>query len=330
MWNESASKNTQIRTEDLVWNFFNQDLVNYEFVEISSGGLVGKFLTTHATDEGVFQKIPKENFWISLWCFNDIELLDLEGQTVLENLVKSIQGRGFKKITFGGDEFHFLPGAPNENSTCKKLSEILNKMNFQFYEVADLGGELPYSLNTASPVTDLIIKSNQLLKGKFQIEEVATENQKKDLQEFLKTEFPGRWLREYECWLNGIDSENRATWLLLRESTTDRPNGSTIGFSRSAIRKSVNCNSPSWSPGAIRLPIIADWNVHDGCLGPIGVAKSQRGKGAGSIILGQTLFQLIKKKTKNICIDWTDAFGYYEKLSFQRIRNYKCPFKKFN
>ncbi|MBW7416523.1 hypothetical protein J9A19_25120, partial [Escherichia coli] len=78
--------------------------------------------------------------------------------------------------------------------------------------------------------------------------------------------------------------------------------------------------------GAMRLPLAAGAARADtdSCLGPIGISKDERGRGAGKILLGLSLHELSLQSAEPTCIDWTNAYNYYTPLGFEIVRRFHC------
>src|SRR5262249_5055703 len=132
----------------------------------------------------------------------------------------------------------------------------------------------------------------------------------------------GRWSREFQFW-NSRQDTKRAQWFVL--TTAKSPE--ILGFARLAVRSHHKPLDQGWNPGALRLSTDSNFSATDGCLGPIGVAKSLRGQGAGRVLLAHVLHTLKTQGSKEICIDWTDAIQYYSALNFKEARNYWTAWK---
>ena len=103
-----------------------------------------------------------------------------------------------------------------------------------------------------------------------------------------------------------------------------------VGFSRLAKRGRVPRLSEGWTPGAMRLPLSPEAVARDtdSCLGPIGISASERGRGAGKILLGLSLHELSLQRAELTCIDWTNAYNYYTPLGFSVARRYLSFWKE--
>lgn len=305
-WNQEHGPYFQIDPSYLQWNFEAQELMEYRVIELAGVPCVGAI----ASEAGVRLGIPSKNFWLALWGNIPSGREKDFTRALLE------RGRG-GRVLFGADEFHFLPGIPNEGNS--RLIDAAKSEGFESLEVADYVGslELP-QVKRAMSEAEAAAKENN-----WSFRPVNVEKEKHALARFLESEFPGRWYREFQVWMAREDSA-RAYWMTLH----DRENA-MMGFARMAVRERFIPFKSGWTPGALRLPIDPQtgWNGEEGALGPIGVAASLRGKGAGKALLGLTLQQLQAHGARTIAIDWTNAFKYYEPLGFNRARDYWCAWK---
>lgn len=311
-WRECHGAFYQVRREDVVWNFSAQDLVRYEFVEL--GGV--PCLIATATDKGAEFGISSKTLWISLF-----GRLDPGGSTTfVEAAEKFAKDRAKTRLMYGGDEFHFLPGVP-EDPMGDELIYACRSRDYQEADSADYVGKLQTTAVTQY-ITTAQTQASQL---GWSLIEVARPDGEEKLREFLQSEFKGRWSREFEIWRSRTDT-SRAFWNILKNEQ-----GIVVGFSRLGVRGRYSPGE-GWSPGALRLPqseeAIPDLST-DACLGPIGVSSKERGRGAGRILLGLSLQNLLSKNAERLCIDWTNAYNYYKPLEFQVVRRYRTLWKDF-
>jgi GNAT superfamily N-acetyltransferase len=312
-WNESHGPYFKVHDSTLYWNLNQQNLVTYKVAEITSVPIVYGV----AAENGVSAGLPTRNFWLSLWGNIPAGKEDLFVKSLLE--LAKLEKK--EKVIIGADEFHHVPGVPLP--TGEALIGALKRVGFQGAIEADFIGEVK-----SSSVTDYIRESEKLAKAQsLSLVPLKNQNDHAKLHAFLAKEFPGRWTREFEFWsgariaASADPSETkRGLWMsLMRESNT------LVGFARLAVRGQGKFEN-GWTPGALRLPLsntpASAWLATDGCLGPIGVAASERGKGAGKALLGLVLRTLRDRGAERICIDWTDAIKYYEPLHFEKAREY--------
>lgn len=305
-WNRAHGPYFRIDPSYLRWNFEEQELMEYRVLELAGVPCIGGV----AAPAGVNLGIPAKNFWLALWG----EIPAGGERDFARALVARSRGG---RVLFGADEFHFLPGIPNEGNTA--LIDAAKAEGFESLAVADYVGSL------ALPEAQRAVREAEAVarENYWSFLPVAAEDEKNALAGFLEREFPGRWSREFQVWRSRGDTA-RAYWMTLRDRA-----GDLMGFARMAVRDRVRPFEGGWTPGALRLPLdpATSWNGEEGALGPIGVAAALRGKGAGRALLGLVLRELAAHGARRIAIDWTNAFKYYEPLGFNRARDYWCAWK---
>lgn len=303
-WNHCHGAFFQIRECDLRWNIQEQDYLTYQLGE--SAGV--PILWAVATEKGIAHGIPARTWWLSLY-----------GQIPAGKEVEFVRGiktlaemQEKTRISIGADEFHFLPGVPESEAEGSSLKRALIAEGFQGVDAVDFLGRLD-----TEPVQKSIVESEKRLQQEgWSFVEVNTPELLSLLDSFLCKEFPGRWYREFRFWRERSDA-TRAAWGLLLGPT------GPLGFARYAIRSRVLPLEKGWNPGALRLSLHeGKVSASDGCLGPIGVASSERGKGIGRVLLGVTLSTLCRNNAEGLCIDWTQAYNYYMPLGFEPARKY--------
>ena len=67
-----------------------------------------------------------------------------------------------------------------------------------------------------------------------------------------------------------------------------------------------------------------------GALGPIGVAKDERGRGVGHSLLGSALMSLKNRGVHGCCIDWTGLGEFYGRHGFEITRRYQNAILKLD
>ena len=308
-WNSCHSAFYQVYKSDISWNLLEQDYLNYSVVDIAGV----KSLIAETTPRGVAAGIPERGFWVSLW-----GQISPNGEgAFVDELEALARSKNKNRISMAADEFHFLPGLPNQDATSIHLLDAFKAKGFTFREVHDLVGRLDTAAARDYIAAGIAIgQKNNWLFG-----EAKTDNEFDDLEKFLQKEFPGRWTREFQTWRHRKDT-GRAYWMLLKE-----PSGAVFGFSRLALRGRVRPLDQGWTPGPIRLPLYSFPNSgrgepEDSCLGPIGIASTERGRGAGKALLSLSLQSLLDLGAIRNCIDWTDLVEYYAPLRYQIPRKY--------
>lgn len=301
IWNANRSPAYTIQKDHFIWNLKHQNLIDYRVVEFEEQ----LHLIAVASGEGIVFGLSPETLWLSLWgpvpnakCKNFVEFLGDHARRLRKT-----------RVQVGGEEFHFLPGAPDEESADQNLIQGFTDFSFQKSHVVDLTG------SASNPLIDHYILEST---AEAQSQKIQLVQEHTLLDQFLAKEFPGRWHREFLFWTRN-SNRSKSRWLTLLDSER-----SAIGFARISKRSFADQIS-DWTPGALKLPIRpgASPVPSDGTLGPIGIANSHRGKGSGKVLLGLTLQALRQNQVERICIDWTNAFKYYEPLGFERIRSYQ-------
>ncbi len=307
-WNRIQGPYLQVRDCDVLWNLTQQPLVQYRFARLANTPV----LYGIASDEGLASGLSGSSLWLSLW--GEIAAGAEDG--FINELLDLVRREKKSRCSIGADEFHFVPGLPMESDLNKRLLDSLVRHDFKIVESCDLIGELE-----SEAVSRYIDEAASRAESEgWQLLPASSPEEKEELRRYLAIEFPGRWTREFEYFLRYEDAK-RAIWYLLRA-----PNRWTVGFARIAVRSRYQPLDEGWTPGALRLPLhtapASGWSANDGCLGPIGVSSSQRGKGTGRLLLGLVLRSLRVNGAKRACIDWTDAMKYYSPLQFKIARRF--------
>jgi hypothetical protein len=314
-WIRTHGPEFAIRSCDIDWNFNSQKLVKYS-VELYAGVPV---IAAEATEAGVSMGISNKTLWLSLWG----EVTPGNEQKLIDEFRRQAQQKGKTRISFGGDEFHFVPGVPLLSQAGKRLVQAVKSAGFVGDEVVDYNGSLQ-----SPQVKNYVEEATQIAKMKeFRLDPPEVREEVEALGTFLQREFPGRWAREFEFWRAQGDMR-RAWWMgLTQENSPD-----ILGFARVAVRGREPVLDSGWTPAALRLPVFEasdrnpHWSAADSCLGPIGIAKNLRGQGAGKVLLGRVLATLIAHSARTVCIDWTNAFQYYEPLGLAEVRRYRAAY----
>lgn len=307
-WNRVQGPYLQVRDSDVIWNLTRQSLVHYRFARLAETPILYGVTST----EGVSAGLSANSLWLSLWGGIPVGKED----DFINELLDLARREGKSRCSIGADEFHFTPGLPLESENNERLLTSLKKNDFKIVEAFDLVGELE-SEAVSNYIDEALTKAQ---KEGWRLIPAFNDAEKVSLHKYLATEFPGRWTREFEFYLK-CEETKRAIWSSLLNDANQ-----IVGFARIAIRNRFLPIEEGWTPGALRLPLHSDREsaclTNDGCLGPIGVSASQRGKGTGRLLLGLVLNSLRTSGAKRTCIDWTDAMKYYQPLQFRVVRRY--------
>jgi hypothetical protein len=311
-WNRCHGAFYQVSESDLRWNLREQNLVKYDAAEIHGTPVI----LGEATAEGAVLGILEKGIWVSL--YGEIQSGREAGfAAAIEEVARK---RGKNRVAIGSDEFHFLPGIPVDERPGQQLVEAFLKQGFSTKACVDYVG----SLNGEKCVAYVREVRADAAKRGWALKLVEGAIDQEALGKFMAREFPGRWLREWN-FQNTRNDTGRAFWNLLRDET-----GQVIGFSRLAKRGRLHELSRGWTPGAMRMALSPGSGVRDtdSCLGPIGIAASERGRGAGKVLLGLSIHELCLQGAELLSIDWTDAYNYYTPLAFPAVRKYQSVWKE--
>jgi hypothetical protein len=310
-WNRCHGAFYRVSESDFLWNCREQNLLRYWTGELEGVPV----LWAEAAPEGERLGIPREGIWLSL--HGEIPPGREGGFAAAAESFARAKEKA--RLAIGGDEFHFLPGIPVDEPAGSRLAEAFRQQGFSSAGCADFLGR---PLNPQSAECVRRAREDAAAKG-WACVPVGGGSEREGLTAFLTKEFPGRWLREWQVWSARNDT-GRAFWSLLRDEK-----GRALGFSRLALRGRLRPESTGWTPGAMRLPLEPgiERADTDSCLGPIGISASERGRGAGRILLGLSLHELSLQGAERTCIDWTNAYNYYTPLGFAVGRRYQTVWR---
>ncbi len=130
------------------------------------------------------------------------------------------------------------------------------------------------------------------------------------LFDFLTREFPLRWL--FECQEYRRQNGRMSDYLLLWEGDA------TVGFCQITLEDSLRPIARFFPQ---RLP--RPW----GQFGPLGVAKSARGKGYGAAVVDGAARYLRDLGVRGCVIDWTSLVDFYGKFGFTPYTQYRTLVK---
>ncbi len=311
-WNQCHGAFYQVSENDLSWNLTEQKLLQYSIGDANGIPVLLAEASSAGKDAGIFP----HGLWVSLYG----QVKEGHEASFVDGIEEIARQKNKTRVAIGSEEFHFLPGVPVDEPAGRLMTEVLVKKGFSAADCADyvgspLGGECVSYCEGALQIAR---------ERDWTLGLVEEEQDKAALASFLEQEFPGRWRREWLFWGSRSDTK-RAFWNLLRDEK-----GRVIGFSRLAKRGRIQPLQVGWNPGALRLPLTAksEEDDTDSCLGPIGISKSERGRGAGKVLLGLSLRELVLQGAKRTCIDWTNAYNYYTPLGFEVVRRYLSVWKE--
>jgi len=307
-WNRCHGAFYQADENDLRWNLERQQLVRYWREDLAGIPV----LLAEAAPEGARQGVLAHALWISL--YGEVR----NGASFVAAAEEFARRSGKKRLAIGSDEFHFLPGVPVDDVS---LAAACKAGGYTIADNADFMGSVDNPRSRA-----YIAEARKDLEARgWEFHGLRDARDREEMDAFLLREFKGRWHREWRMWVENEEDCARAFWHLLRDE-----HGKVLGFSRLAKRGRFAIPAAGWTPGAMRLPLAAGVprSDTDSCLGPIGISKDERGRGAGKILLGLSLHELSLQSAKLTCIDWTNAYNYYTPLGFEIVRRFHCLWKE--
>lgn len=197
-----------------------------------------------------------------------------------------------KKVYAGQDLQNFFSGIPAPTEEKIRLFQNLGFV---------INNDEHYDLKADIILNDKIDCYITTVYDEKYFVETIKKDEYQDLYQFLEEEFPGRWLFTIQEYLEqGGNPEN----VVVLKNKSD---SKIIGFCMVAVNEDKS-----------------------GGLGPIGIAKSTRGKGIGDFILQQSLLHVRKLGAESIGIDWTILKDFYGKFDFKPIRVYRGAYKEIN
>lgn len=256
--------------------------------EAENGKVTGFVVVKRSANPRMYGGPESDLVHLSAIAYDDVGL----GIELFAEAKHLLRNRGVSSIVFGQDSRHFFPGCP---VGLGNLCSFLMVEGFtQSGEAWDLERDLgDYEFKGKSPQGAVF----QRLESKHV----------KAFADFMEEEFPGRW--RYDT-LEKVRVEGPGTVIGLFWE------GKIGGFALvQDFTQKEPVNGCVWRPS-----LGANW----GGLGPIGVAKSLRGKGLGDALLGNSLRIQREAGVRRCIIDWTNLVEFYGKHGFEVTRHYKC------
>lgn len=215
---------------------------------------------------------------------------------LLPHLINSARKYGIKKLLFGMDPDHILPGCPEK---CQLLKSVLLEAGFkESGQCFDLERDL--RTYTLPMNVEPALSQARATVSPCRSQDLAA------LDGFLAQEFPSRWRHDVmrKAQDDGEPSQISLLWI----------DNAVEGF---ALTQHEGCKRPI--AGAVWS---LDLGPHWAALGPIGISKSARGKGLGNALLGKALESLSRMGSRQTIIDWTTLADFYGSHGFQVTRRY--------
>lgn len=216
------------------------------------------------------------------------------GSKMLELVEKEAEKIGKKTLYLGKDYYNYFPGLPVD---LKNSCPWFEKRGFvRTYDTFDL------IKNINNPTLDKIKLRNDSYTFR-----VSTLNDKEKLIDFMKKNWPGRWLKELiDYYENGGDG---------KEYVIALDNDVICAFAKVGYpdtKISLISYSLTWKNRFNAL----------GGIGPLGVDSSYRKKNLGYDIVAYANNLLIDNNVSNIIIDWTGLLDFYRLMGFEVFKSY--------
>lgn len=218
------------------------------------------------------------------------------GSTLLEKATEKLVEKGVHKIYLGKDYQNFFPGLPKD---LKIFNDWFIKRGFNgLYETNDL-------------------INNHLLKTKLHFLpyhdnhnydiHLMKKDERDGLRVFFQSNFPGRWLVEFEDYLcNGGKGEE-----FIVCTTGDQ----IVGFCR------IGTSDTPINQSAFSLTWRERFDVLGG-IGPLGVDKEHRHNNIAYNLIVYAIDELKKRGCQQAIIDWTNLLEFYRLFGFELWKTY--------
>lgn len=260
----------------------------------AAGGLAGFLLTKRFRDTKEYQGADREKYnelgYIAALAVKPECQRQGLGRQLLTAAEAKFRAEGVKRVQVGGNFRHFFPGLPAGYEPARHLFEGAG-----------------YTFNLERPEYDLDgpLTPEVFEPALAQVREVTYRQGHPDdwkkLLTFLAQTFPGRWLYEVGLYMEQGGFLEDITLLLDQEQTVK-------GFLMNYwARGQVIGPSLYWLTGQ------PEW----GGIGPLGISRDVRGKGAGLGLVASGMQYLYGKGARQARIDWTTLADFYGRLGFK-------------
>jgi len=288
IWNEEIGDLFPI-TEELMQRNIIDAYLDASFVAIENDSVKG-FIIGKIWQSNFYIESYEKAGWISLIYVQPEFRNQGIGTKLLELTETEFNRLNNEIIHIGKDYNDFFPGLP------KALDKSLDWFIKRGY-------------NWSGDTFDLINKDKEKieLKNKNLEFRQASLDDKNNLLDFIKRNWPGRWLKEaIDYFANGGTG---------KEYQIGLDEGKVIAFVKTSYPdtlESLTGNSLTWRACFESL----------GGLGPLGVDKEYRGRHIGFDIVASGKNALIAAGASNILIDWTSLIDFYSQFGFEIWRSY--------
>lgn len=254
--------------------------------------LIG-FIVVKIYDNNPIMSKYIDTAWISLLYVSDKHRNKGYGTVLIKKVEEELLKTDVKRIMIGGDYDNFFPGIPDDFGESTKIFFSKNG-----YELQNVDYDVIKKVNVGESIIGF--KNPESLVIRY-----AEEKDEKNVLDFLKKNFYGRWY--YEALEFFRDFFEKDTYLILED------NKIVMGFLRvnnyQSKKISYNVN---WKKGFKRLF----------AFGPLGIDKGSRMKGYARLLIEKALNDVIGLGATDIIIDWTSLVELYNKFGFNIWKGY--------
>ena len=249
--------------------------------------IINKYWPTYAEDN-LYENIG----WISLIYVSKPYRKQGIGTELINKSIDAFKKLNIKKIYLGKDYNNFFPGLPKD---LKENLDWFKHRGFEIlYETNDL---INYKINN-----DLDLKDSPF---EFKL---CSKNLLPNLVEFMKNNFPGRWLKELNDYIKYDGDGNE--FVVCTDSTNKIYGFCRIGKFNTSINKIGF--SLTWRNRFERL----------GGIGPLGVDSNFRNQHIAYNMIVYALKLLNQEECTDIIIDWTNLLSFYRRFGFEIWKTY--------
>ena len=269
----------------------NGFLEEYSYVvledDLPIGFIINKYWPT-TNEDGLYESTG----WISLiYVLKQYRKKGI-GTKLIEMSLEAFKSLNIKKIYLGKDYQNFFPGLPKD---LKEHLEWFRKRGFiDLYETNDL--------------INLNISTNLILKDSPFEYKICTKDLLPNLIEFMKKNFPGRWLKELNDYIK-YDGDGSEFVICTGSSNT------IYGF----------CRIGKYNTPIEKIAFSLTWrNRFDklGGIGPLGVDSNFRKQNIAYNMIVYGINFLKENCCDCLIIDWTNLLSFYRKFGFEIWKTY--------
>lgn len=296
VWNQAMGQSFPLREKLLRQHMADLNfLPEASFAAVKDGRTVG-FALAKQNRENMGILVPRIGY-ISAIAVDPSRQRQGIGSQLLGAVRRQLEEQKVTRISLGGDTYHLFPGIPEEVPAGITFFARHGAVLADGRSV-DLMRDITDYAHPASVIATLEREPVQF--------RTATADDLPSLIQFLSQEFPGRWTYE------------RCKFLYAGGDPSDImlgvEHGRIVAFCQMYTPQSIGIG-----PSVYWAPLLGD---HYGGLGPLGAAKSVRGRGLGLAVVAETVAELKRQGVQRMAIDWTTLVDFYGLLGFVPWKRY--------